>query len=166
MIHRSNVRPALTAVLGGLLVACAGVSTSTVYRDRSFDFTRLETFEVRPLRTSGELTAFNARRIEAAVRRALTVKGLRSVDEESVAEDPDFAVVLDTEFRVGLNQRTVDRYTVVILVVDVIDTRNDRLVWRGKTEVELKRRLPDEADERLRNILRGLLGDFPAGTAN
>ena len=83
-----------------------------------------------------------------------------------VAEDPDFSVVLDTEFRVGLNQRTVDRYTVVILVVDVIDTRNDRLVWRGKTEVELKRRLPDEADERLRNILRGLLGDFPAGTAN
>jgi len=68
-------------------------------------------------------------------------------------------------FRGGEQQQSAARYyDKGSIVIDIVDSRANRLVWRGVAEAEVDRQTDAEKlQERVREAVRKILADFPPG---
>ncbi|HEV2489567.1 MAG TPA: DUF4136 domain-containing protein [Candidatus Acidoferrales bacterium] len=124
----------------------AAAQKITVQFDQDADFTQFKTFTIRPGQLSSKNPALNSdlvrKRIDAAIEKALTAKGLTEV-----ADHADLNVV----YRLGAARKTqLEAYpagwrgwgTRVVrvpyaegtLVIDLRSTASRSLVWRGIAE--------------------------------
>ncbi len=168
---------------------CATVAVSTDY-DRSLDFGRYRTFawleEKQPL--TGDVRLDNSllhTRLREAVDEVLAAAGF----EKTSSGKPDFRVgyhlsveqridvsTLESHYgygpgwnRVGYGPPTtvVTEYEQGTLLIDVVDTSEDRLVWRGSAEGRVRESAtPEEREARMREVVASVLADFPPAPGN
>ena len=133
-------------VLAGItaLAGCSSVETHTDY-DRGTNFSSYRTFGFKDVRTPD--SPISTKRIQGALSRTLSAHGLSAVADGT----PDLWVVIHTRSRretqvttygSGMgwgwrwrgsywNSARVERIQVGTLVVDLVDTKAQELVWRG-----------------------------------
>jgi hypothetical protein len=173
------------AAAGLVLAACASVAVSTDY-DPTFNFGPYRSFawlqEQQPL--TGDLRLDNPllhQRLREAVERTLIARGY-----EKAAGAADFVVgyhlsltqrydvsTLQSHYgygpgwnRVGYGptDTVVTEYEEGTLVIDVVDRRADRLVWRGQAYGRVRESpTPEEREQRVNRVVESILADFPPG---
>jgi hypothetical protein len=165
--------------------ACGGLKVSTDY-DPEADFSGWQTYVWAERTDEGELDprVYNSiveGRVKVAVDRALQAKGYSEV----ITGDPDFLVAwhgaIDGKVSVntvtthygygwgwyggyGATQTYVNEWDEGTLIIDFIDVRENKLVWRSSvTDSITERASPEEAQRALDNAVAKILGSFPPG---
>jgi len=125
--------------LAALALACSTVRVSTDY-DPSADFSRYRTFAFVPIKGVDEIAAG---RIETAISKALEAHGLQPATGGAdlrvrVHGRMSREKVITTVgggwwhgWGGGMRTSTVQNVPVGTLIVGLVDTRDDKLVWRG-----------------------------------
>ncbi len=174
----------VTALFGCLVAACSNISVHTQY-DAKRDFTHYQTFGWAPQPPGpGSLGSPQFRaRLEQAIERALEAKGLRPA---APGTEPDLRLAyyarqrterdiwvstwgdgavptLDSDWGYpgyGWDEPVMDvrDYRVGTLVLDVLDARTGRLVWRGTARATVD---PQRADQMWLQQADKLAADFP-----
>jgi len=177
---RRLTRIAAAAVSALALAGCAATLTVDSYADRAADFTRYRTFGWGP----GEQLAtgdprldnnpFFHGRVQAQVEKQLAAKGL----EQATSETPDLTIHYHTSITQEIQAGTADRrygycegdgcdpyvYEAGTLLIDLVDTRSNRVVWRGwaKASVEGVVENQEWMEERIDQAVARILERFPA----
>lgn len=173
---------ALRALLLCGLVACAPAVKVTQDWDPAAKLDGLHTWAWQPgfpkatgnPRLDSEL--LNAR-IKTAIESALSVKGFVRATSPDRA---DFAVAYHVALESKLDARTiysgygpyrgwggdattvVDQYEVGVLLVDFIDPKTKRVIWRGSAQSRVNESSdPQERQERIQTAVDKLLAQFP-----
>jgi hypothetical protein len=158
-----------------LLAACSTVSTSFDY-DTSFDFSKLKSYRWADVPSKADANPFAVQRANAAVETQLKAKGY-----VPATGTPDFLVatyvgqrsrIQVTDWGYGYGPRAawygpgagvdVYEYEEGSLIVDIVDARSKRLVWRGSAiAVVDPGATPDERTERIQEAVAKMFKDFP-----
>jgi len=166
---RHGIATAIAAALAVALAGCATGMTAGAYVDRGMDFSRYRTFDWGPadaLPTGDprldENPYFNDR-LQGAVERALAARGVGLVSSGS----PDLLIHYHAAVSRRLDASRLDpgleycpggdcppgvgEYEAGTIVLDVIDPRTERLVWRGWARDSIEDVLGDR--ERLERMI-------------
>ena len=163
------------SVLVLFLCACAATASAQSVQsdfDRSYDFSKLKTFDFAPQRYDDALAqdSLNNGRIRHALESKLMGAGYGMEEMDR----PDFVVVYYATSRnkfsvqdygygpprwFGRRDVRVDEYTEGTLTVDLIDAKTRQLVWRGRVSgtVELKgndKKIDKAADKLVKQLLK------------
>jgi len=173
-MRRTSAPFLLAAFLGALLAGCSSVSTTVDY-DRNVDFGRYRTYSWRE---GHQANPISDRRIKDAVDRVLASRGLTRVEG-----DGDLTVVYHgrTSRQVvveswgpswgygwrwrrigGPGYTTVREIPVGTLIVDLVDSREKELVWRGTASraIEVDATPAEKADD-LNESVAKMFREFP-----
>jgi hypothetical protein len=168
-----KIKKLINALGLALCLYAVGVSAQSVQSDfdRSSDLSKLRTFtfagEVRNVNRQSSTDLMNDERIMTALDRKLTASGYVRQDDRMA----DFKVVYTVAsrnrfalreynygpFRFGGRDINVDRYTEGSLIVDIIDTRTNQVIWRGHASgaVDL-----DSIDKKITKSVDKLVNQF------
>jgi hypothetical protein len=161
------------ALLSAVTVLAAACSTMTVNVDwdRSLDFSRYRTFAFQ--KGSPARRDFTQKRIEDAVAAKLQSRGFAL----AAAGRPDLRVVTHVivsraqridyttygwgwRWRGGPTVATVTNIPIGTLVVDLVDTEQKEVVWRGQARDTIGSD-PEERAEKLQEAVNRLFENFP-----
>lgn len=182
MRTNSLVALAAAAVLSG--AGCSSVTTNVDY-DPGTSFAAYKTFGFKDVHGRGE---FQMKRVEAAIERTLVAKGLARVDSRADGK-PDLWVVLHTKLKNdkqittynsgwgwgwgwrgygwgggGMTTARITDVPVGTLVVDLVDTKEKELVWRGVASRDVAAgETPQERAEITQKAVDKLFEAFPPG---
>lgn len=184
------LRCAALAPLVALLVACAAtgiVQTRTDY-NRAFDFDGVRKIALLPYQRANPtdivLTDDQARLVSLSLAKVLVKRGYQVLQSRSEADawlswhlitrdDADVGdynrVSLYDCWRCGpaVNDVDLPRHTEGTLIVDLLDPRENRSVWRAVAQTRLKPRAQRALDEAARDeAARKLLAEFPPDIAS
>jgi hypothetical protein len=171
------VAAALGLVAG--LMACSTVTVSTDY-DPAANFSQYKTFTIMPL-TQFEKIPLTADRIKAAITQALQAKGLQPTSDTADLQIQVFAK-LSQETQMtstggyggwgyrgwggGMSPTTVQNINVGTLVVDLVDAKTDKPVWRGMASDTMDQSSTgQQKQEKLNYAMNQLFAKFPPGAA-
>lgn len=181
-------RTTAMVVLAASLLACApSVKVRSDYNPQT-DFSALRTFAWLPIppQRTGDPRADSgllASRVERATIAELKAKGFQEVGPNA---GPDFFVAFQAavDEKVSVQstpgyygyrgwwgspvvmspQTTVHQYEVGTLILDIVDTEGDDLVWRGAGQAKLRRnddRSSAERDQAVADAVKAILAEFP-----
>jgi hypothetical protein len=181
-MHAKAVRTIACAATLLAALACSTLRTSSDY-DPTADFTSLHTYGWLPdnREPTGHPRIDNPmlhERIRSGIDRALKAKGF------APSEDPDFVVTyhLSAEqktdvttynnayyggygYVIGFPETTVRQYEEGTLIIDIIDRRAKKVVWRGSGTRRLREQYgqqdPAELEQRVFEAVTETLADFP-----
>lgn len=161
-----------------LLAGCASAPTTNVGWDRNVAFTNYHTWGWRPDGSINDPTW--ARRCQDVLSDQLRSDGLKQV---SLDQDPDLWAVMHvrlsaeavvTPFDPNWGYAwgawaPVDEYETEIpvgtIVLDLVDARLKRIVWRGRAKDAIDPAKSNEArEEKLRSVLAELFANYPPAT--
>ena len=171
------MRASLLVLLAALAAAApAQAVRATVDHDKDADFTKYKTY-TRAAGTPAR-NELNQKRIDAALEAQLSAKGLTRVESGG-----DLTVVThaasETSTRVRVDDygygyypgywrsvpmTTVDVYEVVVgsVVVDLVDTATDQLVWRGEaTDTVSPGIKPEKVEKIINKAMEKLFRQYP-----
>ncbi len=160
-----------------LLTSCSSVRVSTDY-DTSVNFNQYQTFAYfKPGIDKADISDLDKRRILRAIERELTAKGMQ------LSDNPDVLISFFTEAtkRVNVYQNhygwgghwgwgwghpwahnSVSTSTEGTLYIDIIDAKNNQLVWQGVGRAPLSTSSNMERREaRINEIVSKILERFP-----
>jgi len=170
-----------------LFVGCTSGVTVTSDHTANVDFANYKTFRWRE---ANEFNAQSRHylaneiidgRIKTAVEETLAGKGFKKVDQGTVDFYVNYSVTTKEKVDIrtyntyggygrgyygyrgyGGSESRVDYYQEGTLVIDILDTSSDILIWRGVAEGKLhKKKTPEERRERLKEVVALVLADFP-----
>ncbi|MGD8726659.1 MAG: DUF4136 domain-containing protein [Gemmatimonadales bacterium] len=166
------------AAVGLSLAACSGMSINTDFNPGA-PFDSYETFSWLPAPQTGDPRVDNAiiyNRVKTAVDAELEAKGYREVDSASEADFlVGYHIALDGRMDVqtvnsyygyawgpwyygGYRDTYVRYYDQGTMLIDIVDRRQDELVWRGTAQAEVR----ENADGRqIQEAANKLLARFP-----
>ena len=179
---QSLLRALVPAAL--LALGCAGLPVETDY-DPSFDFGGYRGFawltEKHPI--TGDVRLDNPllhERLREAIQQTLTAAGFEQVEAGSADFRVGYHLSLQRRLDVstlnshygygpGANRwgygppgTVVTEYEEGTLVIDVVDARSDRLVWRGSAYGRVRESsTPEERQQRVHRVVAGILERFP-----
>ena len=168
----SNLILVMALLIG--LASCSPISVKTDY-DREADFANYKTYRWLRTREGKPMTAKNplmAKRMRRAIEGELSAKGYHLVEDEK----PDFLVAFYSGVRNKVDVTTygyrygrwgrwrgtavaVDRYKEGTLIIDIIDSNEKELVWRGWASGTVEN--PNKAQETINKAVAKLLSKFP-----
>ena len=151
--------------------ACSTLST-TVDFDHSADFSRYRTYTWKD---TGEIAdSIWDRRVESVLQDTVAARGLKKVDR-----DGDLLMVVHARFSVetqvttwnsgwgygwgwGPTTTQVTQIPLGTMIVDLVDAKNNQLVWRGIANDTLQPgKQPEEREKKLRKVMAGLFAGYP-----
>jgi hypothetical protein len=157
------------------LVGCAGVSYNYDF-DPGADFAGFETYSwAQPGQDMGPnprgVDQITERRFIAAVDEQMAAKGYRKIERGQ----PDFVVnfVVTTERGYGggwygggmgmsTSHTTASEWTEGTLILDIYETADRDLVWRGTATAEIQEgRPPEERNRRINEVVTKILERYP-----
>jgi hypothetical protein len=176
---------AVATLIGWTLGGCATLRINS-YLDRGVDFSQYRTYAWSPTDTlsTGDPRLDNNRffsdRIEAAVDQQLASRGFEKMESRPA----DVLIRLHARIDQRIERDAIDReyqhcdvadcrpfvYDAGTLVLDFVDTRSNRLAWRGWAEGSLDAAIDNQAlmeariDEAVAKILVRLPRDVSRGT--
>jgi hypothetical protein len=174
----------LFLMLQVFVLACAPkVRTSSDY-DRSANFSSYRTFSFSNQTTIGIVNPLNAERIVNSIRMEMTKKGFTESDNK--ADITIHAVtVIKNQHKVhissssyghgglyrpygfwgvsGTGHATIrkDDYKVGTLIIDVVDSKTEKLIWTGTADAEINK-TPKNPDETIHAAVAKVLAAFPS----
>jgi len=170
-------RIAAAAVSVLALAGCAPLTVNS-YVDRAADFTRYRTFAWGPeeqLSTGDprlDNNPFFHGRVQAQIEKALTARGL-----EKATGAPDLTIHYHASVTQEINAGTADRqygycegdgcnpyvYEAGTLLIDLVDARSNRVVWRGWAEGPIDGVIENQdwMEERIDQAVARILERFP-----
>jgi len=170
----------ITISLIVLLSSCSSLNISTDY-DPTQDFSKYKTYRWARIkeRDPNDILSKNLmlrKRIQAAVNKGLIEKGFTKLDKGK----PDFIVFIHAGVQQRMNvyhhggyyyggwwgpyggYTSVSHYKQGTLVVDIVDTEEKELSWRGiASDVVKSYSDPESLQEELDYIISAMLDDFP-----
>jgi hypothetical protein len=172
---------AATLGLAAGLIACSTLTVSTDY-DPTANFAQFKTFTVMPLEQFKNNT-ITADRIKAAITQALQARGLQPAAEGADLQVQVFAK-LSKETQItstgtggyggwgyrgwgyggGMSTTTVQDVAVGTLVVDLVDAKTDKPVWRGTASDTLEpKSTGEQKQEKLNYAMNQMFAKYPPG---
>jgi hypothetical protein len=160
------------------LIACSTLTVSTDF-DPAANFTQYKTFTVMPLEQFKNNT-ITADRIKAAITQALQAKGLQPASEAADLQINVFAK-LSKETQVtstgtgyggwgyrgwggGMSTTTVQNVNVGTLVVDLVDAKTTKPVWRGMASDTIDQKSTgQQKQEALNYAMNQMFEKYPPG---
>jgi len=183
---RSIMLCAGAALLMGGALACSSLSVNSDW-DPAEDFTRLRSYQwlPGPQPKTGDIRLDNPlldARLRTAVDEQLAIQGYQKLDSGR----PDFRVGYHLSTEKKLDVRTVNsyygygwgygygyapmgyadtrvsEYDVGTLILDIVDTEMNRLVWRGTASGRLREKsTPEQNEKDAREVAKAVLEQFP-----
>jgi Domain of unknown function (DUF4136) len=175
-----NFISVLSVFVLSLLIFSGCGSTISVNQDYdpSYDFAKLKTFGFIPITSEAGIDQLNADRLGEALKTNLTAKGF------TLAEKADFGIALfftkktKTDITTtggygygygygyrgygGMGYTDVYQYDEGTLVIDFIDTAENKLIWRGIGSGVLKDNPSvEERTANINNAVMQILDQFP-----
>jgi len=145
------------------------ISCSTVYHvsydyDRGTAFTRLKTYSWLPLKPEDQISESIEERIQNAVNNQLGLKGYKLV-----SKNPDFSIVAKIgtkgEYWYGsgyYGYRYAHKIKAGTLLLDFVNTKEYRLIWRGEAVAVLTYSYSSEKlDKLVSEAVEKILKEFP-----
>jgi hypothetical protein len=172
---------AATLGLAAGLIACSTLTVSTDY-DPAANFAQFKTFTVMPLEQF-QNNQITADRIKAAITQALQARGLQPAAEGADLQVQVFAK-LSKETQItstgtggyggwgyrgwgyggGMSTTTVQDVAVGTLVVDLVDAKTDKPVWRGTASDTLEpKSTGEQKQEKLNYAMNQMFAKYPPG---
>ena len=188
-IKRTNLRIIPMIVLG-LLYSCSPTVKVTTDYDHAANFSEYKTFAVYDLKTQqGQVNQLNIDRVTKAIRAEMISKGFTEssnpdlkVNAVSILKNKT-SVSANTDFygyggmyrpygywgggaMMGGANTTFNSYDYVdgSLVIDIVYTKTDKLVWQGIGNAEIDNK-PDNPEEFINSSIKKILAGFPPGLA-
>jgi hypothetical protein len=166
----------MAGILG--LVGCSTLTVNTDY-DRTVDFSRYKTFNIRPSKSIQQ--PFLRERLERAVTAQLEAKGLTRVSggadlwvalhgrvtQRTVIDSTSFGYGYRWGWwgGMGVTTRTVRKVPVGTLVVDLVDAGARQLVWQASASDTLEEGgTPADREARVNEAVAKMFADFPPRT--
>ncbi|MDR7369655.1 DUF4136 domain-containing protein [Flavobacterium aquidurense] len=188
-IKRKNLR-IIPFFLLGLLYSCSPTVKVTNDYDHGVNFSEFKTFTIYDLRAQeGQVNQLNVDRVAKAIRAEMTAKGFTET-----TSNPDLKVnavsILKNKTQVTANSNyygyggmyrpygywggggmmsgstTFNTYDYVdgSLIIDIVSTKTDKLVWQGIGNAEIDSK-PDNPEEFIKGAIKKILEGFPPGLA-
>ncbi len=169
----SRIALAALAAVAAVATACSTLEVSTDF-DPATDFGRYRTFVVREGGRSKDPIAED--RVLSSLVTTLESKGLQRVDSradlkvfvhyktgtEKVVHTSGYSGWYGWRWGGGTSTRTVERIPVGTVVIDLVDTRTDRAVWRGLAKDRIVTDgTPEERTKAVNEAMAELFAGFP-----
>lgn len=179
----SWIRNTVCAVLAIALSGCATMEIAHDY-DTAYDYSKLNTYSWVPAGPKGRGFRGNSLledRVRSAVDRQLQAKGFVKTEGRSPDFFVNYTVTLDQKTNIQIIQEHYDyrpitwgaapghtmvdvhEYDEGTLILDIIDARTRKLIWRGsaKDEVNLSA-TPEKKTRKINEAVERILQGFPA----
>ena len=166
--------------LMGLMSGCATTVYDVRYDyDTKADFAHLETYDWLPIPTSAEIDRITIERIKNAVNTQLEAKGLKMT-----SDDPDFLIashvgkkekvrIEDWGYGYGPHGRywggyggprgvDVYKYEEGSLILDFVEPKSKKLIWRGSAKAQINTdKTPEKREKLIAEAVQKILEKFP-----
>ncbi len=162
-----------------LSTGCSSISVQQDY-DPEYDFSKLKTFGFIPLSSEAGIDQLSADRLSSAIKTELLAKGY------TLSEQADFGIALLFSSKTKTNVQSygygygygyygrpgyggtggvdVTQYEEGTLVIDFVDMKENKLVWRGIGSGALSQSPSvEERTKRVNNAVNQILAQFPPG---
>jgi len=186
-IKRTSLRIIPILVLG-LFYSCSPTVKVTTDYDHAANFSEYKTFAVYDLKAQqGQVNQLNVDRVAKAIRNEMLAKGFTEssnpdlkVNAVSILKNKT-SVSANTDFygyggmyrpygywgggaMMGGANTTFNTYDYVdgSLVIDIVSTKTDKLVWQGIGNAEIDSR-PDNPEQFINDAIKKILAGFPPG---
>ncbi|WP_286972125.1 DUF4136 domain-containing protein [Flavobacterium sp. UBA4854] len=187
-IKRTSLR-IIPILFLGLFYSCSPTVKVTTDYDHAANFSEYKTFAVYDLKAQqGQVNQLNVDRVAKAIRNEMLAKGFTEssnpdlkVNAVSILKNKT-QVTADTNFygyggmyrpygywgggaMMGGGSTTFNTYDYVdgSLVIDIVSTKTDKLVWQGIGNAEIDSK-PDNPEQFINDAIKKILADFPPGT--
>jgi hypothetical protein len=170
-------------LLTASLIACSSISVSSDY-DVTVDFDSLRSYDWTPkVEAEDDDPRLNNSLLDGRVRRAVDYELAQRGFERDVEGSPDFWVTYHVGFDRKLDVTTVQSYPGYYggyrnwggysetrvreydegsLLIDVVDPKNETLIWRGSAFAPLRERAtPEERTARIDEVVGAVMKKFP-----
>jgi hypothetical protein len=161
---------------GLVLTGCAAPMSVSSYLERGIDFTRYRTYNWDPAgpQATGDPrldnNPFFQERVQADVEKQLATRGF----EKSTSGTPELLIHIHASITQELNVNNADQrygpcddckpyvYDAGTLLLDFVDTRTNKLIWRGWAEgsmegdIDNQQRMEEKVDRAVTRILERL----------
>ncbi|KAF2083040.1 MULTISPECIES: DUF4136 domain-containing protein [Flavobacterium] len=186
-IKRTSLR-IIPVLFLGLFYSCSPTVKVTTDYDHSANFSEYKTFAVYDLKAQqGQVNQLNVDRVAKAIRNEMLAKGFTEssnpdlkVNAVSILKNKT-SVSANTDFygyggmyrpygywgggaMMGGANTTFNTYDYVdgSLVIDIVSTKTDKLVWQGIGNAEIDSR-PDNPEQFINDAIKKILTGFPPG---
>ncbi|WP_163407346.1 DUF4136 domain-containing protein [Flavobacterium ajazii] len=187
-IKRKNLRT-ITVFLLGLFFSCSPTVNVTKDYDHAINFSEFKTFAVFDLKAQeGQVNQLNVDRVAKAIRAEMTAKGFTEstsnpdlkVNAVSILKNKTSVSANSNYYGYGGMYRpygywggggmmasgttTFNTYDYVdgSLIIDIVSTKTDKLVWQGIGNAEIDSK-PDNPEEFINGAIKKILEGFPPG---
>jgi hypothetical protein len=160
-----------------ILTGCSSISVQQDY-DPEYDFSKLKTFGFIPLSSEAGIDQLSADRLSNAIKTELLAKGY------TLSEQADFGIALLFSSKTKTNVQSygygygygyygrpgyggtghvdVTQYEEGTLVIDFVDMKENKLVWRGIGSGALSQSPSvEERTQRVNDAVNQILAQFP-----
>jgi len=172
----------LTMFFVSLLIACSGIKNTYDY-DSSIDFTQLKAYQwdMQPSAEFSKANQLKAKRIVRAIEGNMKRKGIVKTDSADIKIS--YSVNYEKKLKsgglsagvgmsVGRSNRgsislssgnQLRQTTIGSLMIDMVSTKNNRLIWRSITTKPVTDRpaTPEESQKRISQLVYGVFENFP-----
>jgi hypothetical protein len=167
-----------------LFLICFIVSCASIYGvehdyDKKVDFANLKTYDWMPIPEKANIDSLSAQRVKSAVNSELKGKGLMMT-----SDNPDFLIaehlgkkdkiqVTDWGYDYGPYRGyhgrypapggvTVNEYEEGSLILDFVDAKSKKMIWRGVAKAVVDRAdTPEKREKLINEAVHEILKNFP-----
>jgi hypothetical protein len=172
---------ALVSILA-LLAACTSTPKVSTDYDPQYDFASIKTYYLVDHNLAAQTggTSLTDQRANRELAAAMKRRGISPASMEEADIILTFHIVAQDRTKVtsynnsygysrygygsggyGGNQVDVRQYTEGTLLVDLVDPKEKRIVWRGQTSTVIKERSNEERDARAQMFVEAVFNDMP-----
>jgi len=165
--------------LMALTISCSPIYSVKYDYDTKTDFASLKTYDWLPIPAKADIDKLNIERIKNAVNSQMTAKGLRKSPD-----NPDFLIashvgkkekvrIADWGYGYGPHGRywggyggprgvDVYKYEEGSLILDFVDAKSKKLIWRGSAKAQINTvKTPEKREKLIAEAVQKILEKFP-----
>ena len=169
----------LVIFLMGFVVSCSTIYGVQYDYDKQADFKSLKTFDWMTVPEKADIDSLNVERVKKAVNAELQAKGLMMT-----SNNPDFLIaehlgkkdkVQVTNWGYGYGPHggywggywgpggtSTYEYEEGSLILDFVDAKSNKMIWRGVAKAEVqKTNSPEKAEKLINEAVQEILKNFP-----
>jgi hypothetical protein len=159
-------------ILGMLIGGCSSLSVTSDY-DPKQDFSKMKTWAWAPIPPQADgstdplaVSSLALERIHRSVEREFNLKGYPMVDPQGADFWVKHYAVQEQRIRVDpgydWGHDDVSSYAAGTIIIDVVNPKDKRMVWRGTASDVIDPDLsPEEREKRIQEAVHEILGQFP-----
>jgi len=159
-------------ILGLLIGGCSGPEITHDY-DPKHDFTNMKTWAFAPVPPQADgakdplaVSTLALERIQRSIDRELRLKGFPPVDAQTADFWVQYYAIQEQRVRIDpgydWGHDDVSTYAAGTIIIDVVNPKDKRMVWRGTASDALDpSRTPAEREEAIQEAVHEILKDFP-----